>query len=131
MHTFIYSADVASATIGLVSVLFLALVVELRLKPREGRADRIVSNIMVIGIGVFVALDFMWNLISVGTGGSRGLTASLELVYTYALVLTMTVYITVRAITRSRTSHVARGSSEADVSPEIPMLMRDGEDTTP
>lgn len=109
MHKFIYSADVASATIGLISVLFLAMVVELRLKPREGRADRIVSNIMVIGIGLFVACDFLWNLISIGTGGSRGLTASFEMVYTYGLVLSMTVYITIRAITRSRTTSTETG----------------------
>ena len=102
MHEFIYSSDVASATIGLVSVLFLAMVVELRLKPREGRGDRIVSNVTVTTIGLFVAFDFLWNLIAIGTGGSKGLTASLEMLYTYALVIAMTVSITLRAITRGR-----------------------------
>ena len=109
MHKFIYSADVASATVGLISVLFLAMVVELRLKPREGRVDRIVSNITVIAIGLFVAFDFLWNLIAIGTGGSKGLTATLELLYTYALVIAMTVYITVRAITRGRKPQTETG----------------------
>ena len=100
MHDFVYSADVASATIGLVSVLFLAMVVELRLKPRVGRADRIISNVVVIGIGLFVAFDFLWNLIAIGTGGSKGSTGSLEFLYTVGLVFAMTLYITIRALAR-------------------------------
>jgi len=100
MHEFVYSPDVAAATIGLVSVLFLATIVELRLKPRQSRLDRIVSNVNVIAIGVFVALNFLWNLIAIGTGGSRGTNAALETLYTYALVIGMTLSLTWRAISR-------------------------------
>jgi len=100
MHEFVYSADVASATIGLVSVLFLATIVELRLKPRESRFDRTLSNLMVVLIGLMVAFDCLVNLRAIGMGGAKGLEASADQLYTYLLVIGMTVSLTVRAISR-------------------------------
>jgi hypothetical protein len=100
MHQFVYSPGVASATIGLVSVLFLATIVELRLKPRKSRFDRTFSNVMVILIGLFVALDCLVNLRAIGIGGAEGLEAFSDLIYTYVLVIGMTISLTVRAITR-------------------------------
>ena len=109
MHEFVYSPDVAVATIGLVSVLYLATIVELRLKPREGRFDRGLSNVTVILIGLFVAADCLVNLRAIGMGGAKGREGSSDMLYTYILVIGMTLSLTVRAISRRRQADVETG----------------------